>query len=124
MSLIVENFDWVLYVTGALTATMFIMALAPARGLKDNFGVETTDGNILLLARHWGFYVGLAGLLLIYAGMHPETRFPILLFAIAGKAAIVALLVSRLSSLPKAARLVIAADSIMIALYLTYLVAA
>lgn len=125
MGLIVENMNWILYVTGALTASMFLMALMPAKAFKDNFGSDISDPNVVMLARHWGFYVGLAGLMLIYAGAHPEIREPILWFAIAGKAAIVALIVLRLGELKGTRAPVVAiADSIMVALYLIYLVAA
>ncbi len=124
MSLIVDNMTWILYVTGALTASMFLMALIPAKAFKDNFGSDISDPNVVMLARHWGFYVGLAGLLLIYAGAHPEVRLPILWFAIAGKAAIVALIVMRLGELKGTRAPVVAiVDSIMVALFVIYLVA-
>lgn len=125
MGFIVQYFDWVLYITGALTASMFLMAIMPTRQFKSYFGTEISEPNVIMVVRHWGFMIGVIGLLLIYSGFEPSFRVPILWLAIVGKAAIVTSIVLRLGALKgtNAVQIVIA-DIIMIALYVIYLVAA
>ena len=124
MSLIVENIHYILYVTGALTMTMFLQAVAPVKMMERTYGSAPTDANGLMIARHWGFMVGLSGLLLIAAGVHPEIRVPVLWFAIIGKAGYSTMILMRMAELKgKPAIMNAVVDIVMIALFVVYLVA-
>jgi hypothetical protein len=124
MAWYVENFHWVLYVTGTLTATVALMAVRPVPQFKAMFGVELSDPRLILAARQFGVYVGLLGLLLIYVGFEPAGRFPILLLAIVSKASLVALMALNLKDLAgTSAKQVIVADALMVVLYVAYLAA-
>jgi|GEM_PF-2423708 len=125
MAWYVANFHWVLYVTGALTATLTLMALRPAQQFKAMFGAELTDPRLILVARQFGVVVGMLGLLLIYVGYEPSGRFPILALAIVSKASLVMLLTLNIKHFGgTSARQVIIADALMVVLYVAYLAAA
>lgn len=85
MSWIVEHIDWVLIVSGVLTCSMILMALAPRLAMRSTFG-EVAEGPVAnLIARSWGAMIFASGLMLIYAAWHAEVRLPILLYSIVGK---------------------------------------
>jgi hypothetical protein len=85
MSWIVGNIEWVLVVAGLGTCSMLYQALAPRAAWRTVFGEEAQGAVAEFMARSWGVMIFSAGILLIYAAWHPETRFPILLYAIVGK---------------------------------------
>jgi hypothetical protein len=125
MSLVVDNIYWILIVTGVLTALVGLGALRPQKGLADVFGSTTDDPAALLVVRHWNFLVGVSGVLLIVAALHPEWRVPLLWFAIASKSSFAALILAQFRSFAGKPAIVGAiADVVMVALYLIYLVAA
>ncbi len=125
MALIVENFFWILMITGVLTALVGLGAIAPARGLAQTFGGTVEGPGALLIVRHWNFLVGVSGLLLIAAAYHPEWRTPILWFAVVSKSSFAALVLVQFRAFAgKPAVIAAVADVVMVALYLTYLVAA
>jgi len=117
-----ENFHWVLYVCGVLTATMFLQAISPVAVMERTYGSAPTDPNGLMLARHWGLMVGLSGLLLIGAGMFPEIRSAVLWFAIIGKGGYAYMILRRFEELQgKPAIMNAMVDVIMILLFIAYL---
>jgi len=125
MSLVVDNIYWILIVTGVLTALVGLGALRPQKGLADVFGSTTDDPAALLVVRHWNFLVGVSGVLLIVAALHPEWRVPLLWFAIASKSSFAALILAQFRTFSGKPAIVGAiADVVMVALYLIYLVAA
>src|SRR5713226_3791640 len=77
----------ILLVTGLATAGALVLFLAPVTMMKMLFGQAPADALSLLIARHWGLLVCLVGALLIYAAYHAESRVPVLIVAIAEKAA-------------------------------------
>lgn len=125
MGLVVDNIYWILIVTGVLTAGVGLNALMPARGLTQAFGSSTDDPGALLVARHWFFLIGVTGVLLIVAALHPEWRTPLLWLAVASKSSFAALVFINMAKFKGGAALIGAiADVVMVALFLIYLVGA
>jgi hypothetical protein len=123
MDWILNNIQPVLLVSGILTFSMVLMMLAPRFALRATFG-ETAEGRVAdLVSRSWGEMIAASGLMLIYAAYHPETRLPILLYSIAGKAGFIVLTLSKGYRRVNAMTAVIA-DAIMVALFAWYLLAA
>jgi hypothetical protein len=114
----------ILIVTGILTAGAAVVAVFPMQILKLVFGTEPADAPAKLIARHWGLLVSLVGCLLVYAGYHPQARFPIMIAAIVEKFAIGALVLAS----PLRGRLVVViivlADAVMALLCVAILASA
>ena len=91
MGWILRNIDWILVVSGVVTSTMLVQALAPRFAFKFIFGEDSPGAVSALIGRSWGAMIFASGLMLIYAAYHPEARLPILLYSIAGKLGFVAL---------------------------------
>jgi hypothetical protein len=91
MNWIVINIDWVLIVSGLLTCSMLLMALAPRLAMRLTFGEDAPGPVANLIARSWGAMIFASGLMLIYAAWHAEARLPILLYSIVGKLGFIAL---------------------------------
>lgn len=123
MDWIFNNIQPVLIVSGILTFSMVLMMLAPGFALRTTFG-EAAEGRVAdLVTRSWGEMIAASGLMLIYAAYHPETRFPILLYSIAGKIGFIVLTLSKGYRGMNALTAVVA-DTIMVALFAWYLLAA
>lgn len=123
MDWILNNIQPVLLVSGILTFSMVLMMLAPRFALRATFG-EAAEGRVAdLVSRSWGEMIAASGLMLIYAAYHPETRLPILLYSIAGKAGFIVLTLSKGYRRMNAMTAVVA-DAIMVALFAWYLLAA
>ncbi|MEN8722247.1 MAG: hypothetical protein ABF335_05100 [Alphaproteobacteria bacterium] len=125
MGFYIENFHWVLYITGAFTLLPLLGFFNPAQAMQGTFGREPADDIERLVMRHWGLLVGMAGALLIWAGFEEAYRTPILLFAAIEKIAIVFMIFSIRDKLQGTqAPGIMVADSVMAALYVIYLIAA
>lgn len=123
MDWILNNIQPVLLVSGILTFSMVLMMLAPRFALRATFG-EAAEGRVAdLVSRSWGEMIAASGLMLIYAAYHPETRLPILLYSIAGKAGFIVLTLSK-GYRGMNAMTAVVADAIMVALFAWYLLAA
>ncbi len=94
MGFYVENFHWVLYITGAFTLLPIMGFFNPAQAMQGSFGREPADDIERLVTRHWSLLVGMAGALLIWAGFEDAYRTPIILFDAIEKIAIVMLIFS------------------------------
>jgi hypothetical protein len=91
---IVANIAWVLVVSGVLTCSMLLMAVAPKAGMLATFG-EVAEGPVVnLIARSWGAMIFASGLMLIYAASRAEARLPILLYSIVGKLGFIGLVLA------------------------------
>ena len=89
---IVTHFAAILYVTGVITAAPILIFLAPSPGLRALFKLEMPDEAGRFFARHWGLLCGVIGAALVYAGLHPEAREPIVLAATVEKAVLVVMI--------------------------------
>lgn len=125
MAWILDHIHWIMIVSGVLTATMIYAAIAPDAALRSTFG-EALDGSLArIIVRNWGALIALIGAMLLYGAFHPETRHLVLIVAGVSKVVFIALVLSQGGRyLVGQARLSIALDSVMVALFVWYLVAA
>jgi hypothetical protein len=124
MSMIATHSGTILILTGIVTAGAAVVAVFPVQILSLVFGAAPADAPAKLIARHWGLLVSLVGCLLIYAGYHPQARFPIMIAAIVEKLAIGALVLTSPLRGRRAAIIVISADAVMAFLYVAILASA
>jgi hypothetical protein len=86
--LISAHIDWILIVTGLITASVLPMVAMPRLMMRFLFDEEPQGPLALLMARHWGLVVGSLGLLMIRAAFVPELRVPVVIVAMVEKAVI------------------------------------
>jgi len=111
----------VMIVSGLLTCTMVLAALAPQAALRSIFG-ETLDGPLAeVVVRSWGALVGLVGAMLVYGAYVPAVRPLVLVVAGASKLIFIALALWQ--GFGGRAVVTIVFDLAMVALYATYLAA-
>lgn len=122
---IVHKMRWVMLVSGALAATMVQAAIMPDPALHSNFG-ETVSGPLAhLVVRNWGALIALVGGMLIYGAFNPPQRLLVMIVAGASKVIFIALMLSEGSRyLSRQAGVAVAIDSVMVVLFVWYLVAA
>ena len=115
---------WIMLVSGALTCTMVYAAVAPQAMLQSTFG-ETLEGPLAdLVVRNWGALIFLVGLMLIYGAFNAGVRPLVLLVAATSKIVFIALVLSNGSRyLQTQAGISIAVDSVMVLIFVSYLVA-
>ncbi|MFY9718739.1 MAG: hypothetical protein WAK16_03760 [Candidatus Cybelea sp.] len=111
----------ILIVTGIVTAGAAVVAVFPIQILKLVFGMEPADAPAKLISRHWGLLVSLVRFLLIYAGYHPQARFPIMIAAIVEKLAIGGLVLTSPLRGRLLAVIIVLADAAMALLYVAIL---
>lgn len=122
MRFFVSNFKWVMLASGLLTCTMLQALITPHASLQSNFG-QSIEGNLSeIIVRNWGALIGLVGIMLIYgAFMEPVRRF---VLVIAGSSKIIFILLvlsSNESYMGFGAGTAVIIDSIMVVLYIAYL---
>ena len=124
MDWVVANIQWIMLVSGVLTATMIFAAIAPQAALRQTFG-ETLEGPLAeVVVRNWGSLIASVGGLLIYGAYDEPSRPLILIFAGATKVIFIALVVAQGGRyLRKQAGVAVIVDVIIVALFATYLVA-
>ena len=122
MRFFLSNFKWVMLVSGLLTCTMFQAFISPQASLQSNFG-QTINGNLSeIIVRNWGALIGLMGIMLIYGAFNENVRRFVLVIAGSSKIIfILLLLTSKENYLSFGAGTAVIADSIMVALYVVYL---
>jgi hypothetical protein len=118
-----RSITWVMLVSGALTCTMVYAAVAPRAMLQSTFG-ESLEGPLAeLVVRNWGALIFLVGVMLIYGAFNAAVRPLVLLVAAASKVVFIALILSNGSRyLQTQAGVSIAVDSVMVVIFLAYLV--
>jgi len=125
MTAFINNFKWVMVVSGVLTTTMLYAAIAPEASLRSNFG-EAIDGPLAqIIVRNWGALIGLVGLMLIYGAFSEVNRRMALVVATLSKLAFIALVLTLgRQFLEFQVGTAVIVDSIMIVLFLAYLATA
>ena len=78
--MIVKHFSKILYVCGAITMLPILLFFIPWP-MFSFLGMSMTANTGILFAKHWGLLAATIGALLIYCGMHPELRRPIVIAA-------------------------------------------
>lgn len=84
-----HNIGWVLEISGLLTCSMLLYAIAPRMVHEFIFGTDVSEPSAVLALRSWGVMIFGAGALLVYAAYHPEFRDAIMLYSIAGKSSFI-----------------------------------
>jgi predicted permease len=118
------SIKWIMLVSGALTCTMVYAAIAPRAMLQSTFG-ESVDGPLAeLVVRNWGALIFLVGAMLIYGAFYEAVRPLVLVVAAASKIVFIVLVLSNGSRyLQTQAGISIAVDSVMVLVFLAYVVA-
>jgi hypothetical protein len=123
MNWIVTNIKWIMLVSGALTSTMLYATIAPGAVLRATFG-ETLEGSLAeIVVRNWGALIALVGAMLIYGAFEPSVRPLVLTVAGLSKVVFISLVLSQgRQYLGHQAGVSIAIDSVMVVLFVAYLV--
>lgn len=123
MNWIVTHMKWIMVVSGALTFSMIYAAIAPQAALQSTFGASLEGPLSEIIVRNWGALIALIGAMLIYGAYQPTSRMLILTLASVGKLTFIALvLLYGTRYLGRQAGVVILIDSVMVCLYLSYLI--
>ncbi|MEQ1618712.1 MAG: DUF4345 family protein [Terricaulis sp.] len=123
MSVIVENMQWIMLVSGLLTLTMLQAVFSPGTAMQAIFGEELAGPAAKLVVRNWGGLIAGGGAMLIYAAFNPEWRPLVLIFTGAGKLMFIALVLTHgRKFLSRQAGVAVALDSVMLALFVAYLI--
>ncbi len=122
MQFIITHIRWIMLASGLLTCTMLFAAIAPATALQGMFG-ESLEGPLAeLIVRNWGVLVTLVGAMLIYGAFHPDQRRLSLLVASVSKLVFIGLVLSVGSAYLGKAAVTIVFDSVVVAIFVAYLV--
>jgi hypothetical protein len=124
MNIITRHITGLMLVSGGLTASMLYAAVFPDAALQSTFG-ESLGGPVAdVVVRNWGVLIGLVGMLLIHGAFNPSTRRVALVVATVSKLAFISLLLSNGARfVAYGAGTAVAVDSMMVALFVWYLVA-
>ncbi len=121
MNWVISRMKWVMLVSGILTCSMILAAIAPRVALELTFGDAISGPIAEIVVRNWGALIAIIGAMLIYAAYNPASRPLVLVVAVVSKLIFISLnLVYGPQFLEKSA-LAIIVDSVMIALFLIYL---
>ncbi len=121
VKLIAKNIKWIMLVSGVLTSTLLLAAIAPDSALRMIFG-ETLEGPLSdIIVRNWGVLVGLVGMLLIYGAFNEHVRKLVLVVATTSKVAFVGLILAFGSNYLSKVGTSIAIDTLFIVLFVVYL---
>ena len=117
-----DRFKWVMLVSGALTCTMLYAFVAPQASLMSTFGASLDGPVAEIVVRNWGALIGLVGAMLIYGAFAPAVRTLVLVVAGASKLTFIGLVLAHGRELVGSARIAVAVDLVMVALFVVYLV--
>ena len=122
MRFFVSNFKWVMLIAGLLTCTMFMGLISPEASVKSNFGDELEGSAFEIIVRNWAALIGLMGIMLIYGAFVPAVRrFALVMAGISKIIFIILVLSSGESYMKFGAGLAVIIDSVMIVLFIVYL---
>jgi len=99
MSFYLENYHWVLYITGALTVLPIMGFFNPVKGMEQNWGRAPSDIVETIVQRHWSLTIAVVGAMLIWGGFNEDVRLPIVLLAVIEKTGIVFMIASNRAAL-------------------------
>src|SRR4026207_675215 len=122
MRYFLSNFKWIMLVCGILTCTMFQGLISPQSSLKSIFGETLGVTAIEIIVRSWAALVGLMGIMLIYGAFVSTVRRYSLIIVGISKAIFILLVLSLGKQYLKfAAGTAVIIDSIMVVLFIAYL---
>ncbi len=120
---ITRHIKGIMLLSGALTCTMLVAALAPQAALTSQFGSSLQGPVAEVVVRSWGVLIALVGGMLLYGAYHPAQRTLVLVVAGSSKLAFISLvLVQGGELLHHQAGVAIAVDGLFVLLYAGYLV--
>jgi hypothetical protein len=111
-------------IAGLLTCSMIIAVFAPQAALISMFGESLTEPLAQVIVRSWGFLIFLIGTLLIYGAYKPVYRNLALVIASISKIAFISLIIVFGTQYIDKSLLTIVIDSVLILIFLIYLVKA
>ncbi|HYJ36993.1 MAG TPA: hypothetical protein VEV87_00190 [Chitinophagaceae bacterium] len=116
-------FKWIMLICGLLTCSMFIGLISPQSSVKSNFGETLSASSYLdIIVRSWAALIGLIGIMLIYGAFVPAVRQFALIIAGISKLIFITLILSMGSQyLEFGVGTAVIVDSIMIVLFIVYL---
>ena len=122
MRFFVDNFKWLMLISGILTCTMFLGLFSPSTSIQSNFGESMPGPPSEIIVRNWGALIGLVGIMLIYgAFVEPVRRFALVIAGLSKAIFITLVLLYGKQYLGFGAGTAVVADTIMIVLYAAYL---
>ena len=123
MRFFLTSFKWIMLAAGLLTCSMFLGLFSPTTSLNSNFG-ETLSGPVAeVVVRNWSALIGLSGVMLVYGAFVDAVRKFVLVITGTSKLIFITLVLSFApQALNFAAGTAVIADSVMILLFLAYLV--
>jgi hypothetical protein len=123
MSWLLARVKGLMLVSGILTCTMLLAAVAPQATLRSTFG-ETLEGPLAeVVVRNWGVLIALVGGMLIYGAYVPPVRSLVLAVAALGKATFIGLVLAQGGRYLARAGVVLVCDLVMVAAFAACLVA-
>ena len=124
MTFFLNNFKWIMFLSGLLTCTMFLGLFDPARSLEMNFG-ETISATpaAQIVIRNWSALIGLVGIMLVYGAFVPALRKFALVVAGISKIIFITLVICYLPGFMNySAGTAVIVDSVMIVLFAAYII--
>jgi hypothetical protein len=122
MKFINAQIKWTMLISGLFTCSMFTSLFLPSAGLEMVFGVSAIEQPFTeIVVRNWGSLIGGVGVLLIYGGFKPHSRYLILIIAAVSKSIFIGLNLLIGSEYLSTSLLAIGFDSLFILLYVLYL---
>ena len=122
MNFLLDNFHWVLVVSGALTLTMAWAVINPRAALTRTFGQALEAPVAEVVVRNWAALICLFAGMTIWSAFEPSLRPAVLPVVAAGKAIFIGLTLAQPSLRAKAAPVMVI-DGAIVVLFITYLVA-
>jgi len=120
--MVTSHIGIILYVTGAITASMILQFLSPDLVVGKILKLKVEGPTADLFERHWGICIFATGLLLMYAGYDPAVRVPAVLCAGFEKAMFVVLVLANSGKgYIRNFALIIAFDTLCVVLFSIYL---
>jgi len=107
---------------GLLTCSMIFAVFAPQASLISMFGESLTQPLAQVVVRSWGFLIFLMGTLLIYGAYKPVHRSLVLVITSISKLVFIVLIVIFGNQYIDKSAVTIVLDSVLIIIFLTYLV--
>jgi len=122
MKFLNAQIKWTMLISGLFTCSMFTALFLPSAGLEMVFGVSAIEQPFTeIVVRNWGSLIGGVGVLLIYGGFKPHSRYLILVIAAVSKSTFIGLNLLIGSEYLSTSLVAIVFDSLFILLYVLYL---
>lgn len=116
-----SHIDLILLISGILTSSLIMQAIAPSYALKAFYGKVADSELSLFLARAGGLPIAAIGALMIWASFDDVIRFPIIIIALISKVLFLTLIAMNWKVTGKGYALTITVDTISVLLLSMFL---